>query len=95
MMLSGEGGDDELYSNYKFNGGPGDDLLNGNGDDKQIFRGGGGEDRIKSTNRADDTIYARDGDHDTISCGGGEDTVYFDKGVDEVNPLACEHRIGE
>jgi len=31
---------------------------------------------------------------DNVSCGGNEDTVYFDKGVDSVNPANCENRVG-
>jgi hypothetical protein len=32
---------------------------------------------------------------DTVACGPEEDTVYFDKGVDSVNPVTCENRISE
>jgi hypothetical protein len=27
------------------------------------------------------------------SCAGGTDTVYFDKRIDDVNPVNCENRI--
>ena len=40
------------------------------------------------------TIYAEDGERDVIGCGG-EDTVYFDQGIDEVNRLNCENRNPE
>jgi hypothetical protein len=26
-------------------------------------------------------------------CGEGTDTVYFDEGLDEVDPITCENRI--
>jgi hypothetical protein len=42
-----------------------------------------------------DTIYVQDGARDTVACGPEEDTVYFDKGVDSVNPVTCENRISE
>lgn len=36
-----------------------------------------------------------DGEKDTVSCGGGRDTVYFDKGIDSVNAINCEKCIGK
>lgn len=61
----------------------------------RVIRGGSGEDRISSSGDVADTIYARDGDRDTVSCGPKEDTVYFDKGIDTVNPINCEKRIAQ
>ena len=41
-----------------------------------------------------DTIYVSDGERDTVSCGGGKDTVYFDKGLDKFRlHSGCENRI--
>ncbi len=96
-ILGGEG-DDDLYGNGKLDGGPGSDYIEGShahGRSERILIGGPGTDRILSNKFADDTIYAEDGERDVISCGGGEDTVYFDKGIDSVNPLNCENRIGK
>ncbi len=103
-VLSGGGGDDYLYGHNRLDGGPGDDDIEAvsqsggfaeGGAAPRTLTGGSGNDHIVSTERYDDTIYARDGERDRISCGGGEDTVYFDKGIDEVNPINCEHRIGK
>jgi hypothetical protein len=34
-----------------------------------------------------------DNTRDTIGCGGGTHTVYYDSGIDSVNPTNCENRI--
>jgi len=60
-----------------------------------VIRGGSGEDRISSSGDAADTIYALDGDRDTVSCGPKEDTVYLDKSIDTVNPIHYEKRIAQ
>jgi hypothetical protein len=57
---------------------------------KTVLKGGPGLDLIRGDVSAD-TIYAQDGEKDTISCGGGTDTVYFDRGIDSVNPVNCEN----
>jgi Ca2+-binding RTX toxin-like protein len=96
-LLDGGSGPDWLYGDSKPCGGLGDDDLDGayafGG--KRLIRGGPGEDRITSAGKAVDTIYVQDGVRDTVACGPEEDTVYFDKGVDSVNPVTCEKRISE
>lgn len=40
------------------------------------------------------TVYAQDGEHDTISWGSSpDDTLYYDAGIDSVNPARCERPI--
>jgi hypothetical protein len=43
----------------------------------------------------DDTFYAQDGERDTIGCGDGTDTVYFDNGIDAINARSCEKLVGK
>ncbi|MCW2985093.1 MAG: hypothetical protein JWR63_2663 [Conexibacter sp.] len=91
--LIGNGGDDDLNGadgNEKLDGGPGNDHLDGGfGDD--IIVGGPGQDRISGDLAGgdcgplwckypygNDTIYAQDGEVDSIVCGFGTDTVYAD-----------------
>ena len=83
-------GDDELI------GSDGRDFMVGFGG-SDVYRGGSrgdgvdadeesvnpGEDTV-STSGGPDFIDAIDGELDTISCGRGEDTVFFDVGLDEV-----------
>ena len=39
-------------------------------------------------------VYIQDGERDTISCGSSpDDIVYYDAGIDSVNPANCERRI--
>jgi len=38
-------------------------------------------------------VYAQDGERDEIDCEGNTDTVYYDAGIDVVNPFTCENRI--
>ena len=60
----------------------------------RIIAGGTGEDRITSQRETDDTIHVSDGERDAVDdCGEGTDTVYFDEGLDEVDPITCENRI--
>jgi hypothetical protein len=58
-------------------GGPGNDVLSG-GPSADVLNGGPGRDIINGGG-GPDTIYARDGQRDTITCGTGRDTVYADK----------------
>jgi Ca2+-binding RTX toxin-like protein len=97
-VLIGGRGEDTVAGWTKLYGGAGNDELDGTGTPcvrgtPMSIRGGAGTDRIRSGG-FDDTINARDGERDTVSCGSGEDTVYFDKGTDSVNPITCEHRRG-
>jgi len=102
--IDGGGGDDTLRANDgndRLDGGPGnDDIDAGFGDDTIV--GGPGRDRIAGDRRGgdcgpvwcklpfgNDTIYAKDGEQDSISCGFGEDTVYADA-IDVVDS-DCEH----
>jgi hypothetical protein len=84
-------------------GGAGDDMLDGGfGDD--VITGGPGRDDIAADTRGgdcgpvwckypfgNDTVDARDGEQDSITCGWGDDTVYADA-VDVVDG-DCEHVI--
>ena len=91
--ISGLGGNDVLRGSNgadTIDGGAGDDDIDaGYGDD--TITGGPGRDRISADLRSggcgplwcdlpfgNDTIYARDGEADSISCGSGQDTVYAD-----------------
>ncbi|MCW3022771.1 MAG: hypothetical protein JWR30_2093 [Conexibacter sp.] len=102
-VLIGNGGDDELRGAGgadKLDGGPGNDKLDGGyGDD--VITGGPGKDTISGDLAGgdcgpiwchlpygNDTIYAQDGEVDSISCGIGEDVVYADA-ADVVAP-GCE-----
>ena len=94
-LLSGGSGDDYLYGYNKLYGGSGDDVIHGSSTEagfRRIIVGGPGEDDIRSYVYTSDTIRAADDERDTVNCGGGTDTIYFDRGLDEVNPLSCENR---
>jgi Ca2+-binding RTX toxin-like protein len=97
-VLSGGSGDDHLYGHNRLSGGPGDDTIRGsrpNGTQRsRSMTGGSGTDQISSEGYVKDTIYAQDGEKDTIDCGGGIDTVHFDAEKDSANPRTCENRIG-
>ncbi len=80
-IVDGGPGNDTLY------GGPGNDVLYG-GKGNDTITGGSGKDRIIG-GPGNDTIYARDGQRDSIDCGSGNDTVYADK-TDTV-AKNCEH----
>jgi len=59
-------------------------------DGKDTLGGGSGEDEFDAGGGAD-TIEAADNEADTISCGGGNDIVFFDQGVNTfLNANACE-----
>ncbi len=97
-LIVGGNGEDYIYGHNRLQGGPGDDHIYGayvykNGVTREIT-GGDGTDRIRSGGVANDTIRVRDNEHDVVSCGGGTDKVFFDKGIDSVHPLNCEERIG-
>lgn len=101
-MQGGLGNDDlnGADGSEKIDGGPGDDHLDGGfGDD--VITGGPGKDRISGDLAGgdcgplwcklpygNDTIYAQDGEVDSIACGWGTDTVYADAS-DQVAP-DCE-----
>jgi hypothetical protein len=91
--ISGGGGDDTLKASDAadtLDGGPGNDNIDGGfGDD--TITGGPGQDNISGDRRGgdcgpiwckfpfgNDTIDARDGERDSITCGLGEDTVLAD-----------------
>jgi len=70
----------------------GSDTINGSG--PRGILGGPGNDTVRSTGATNDTIYVSDGERDTVGCGGGTDTVYFDKGVDTfIDNSSCENRV--
>jgi Ca2+-binding RTX toxin-like protein len=91
--LTGNGGDDDLNGAdgaEKLDGGPGNDHLDGGFGDDTII-GGPGQDKISGDLAGgdcgplwckypygNDTIYAQDGEVDSILCGFGTDTVYAD-----------------
>jgi Ca2+-binding RTX toxin-like protein len=102
--IRGNGGNDTLRGSdgaETLDGGPGDDDIDGGmGDD--TITGGPGRDNISGDRRGgdcgpvwcklpfgNDTIDARDGEVDSVSCGFGEDTVYADAG--DVVSGDCEH----
>jgi Ca2+-binding RTX toxin-like protein len=91
--IAGRGGNDVLKAGNgadTIDGGAGDDDIDaGYGDD--TITGGPGRDRISGDQRSggcgpvwcdqpfgNDTIYAQDGEPDSIACGYGQDTVYAD-----------------
>jgi serralysin len=86
-------GDDELFAvggeDVLFGFG-GSDLLRGGGqadfiiaDDSRAQTFNPGEDTVRGDSGADE-IFAQDGYRDTIYCGAGKDTVFFDRRLDEV-----------
>jgi hypothetical protein len=102
--IRGAGGNDTLRGSdgaETLDGGPGnDDIDGGFGDD--TITGGPGRDSIAGDRRGgdcgpvwcklpfgNDTIDARDGEIDSVSCGFGEDTVYAD--ANDVVAGDCEH----
>jgi Ca2+-binding RTX toxin-like protein len=102
--IRGAGGNDTLRGSdgaETLDGGPGnDDVDGGMGDD--TITGGPGRDNLSGDRRGgdcgpvwcklpfgNDTIDARDGEIDSVTCGIGEDTVYADAG--DVVSGDCEH----
>jgi Ca2+-binding RTX toxin-like protein len=88
--LSGEGGSDSLYGRGGEDtliGGPGSDALIGGAGDDVKLDGGLGADTVYGDNpevpteAGNDTIDVKDGlTNDTVDCGPGADTVFFDEG---------------
>jgi Ca2+-binding RTX toxin-like protein len=81
----------------RFEGNLGNDSLYGRGGDDQLIGGLGadaligesGEDNLEG-GLGNDTIDAKDGEPgDTVDCGLGTDTVFFDEGIDSVTN--CEN----
>ena len=81
--LSGEGGNDSLYGR-----GGDDNLIGGSGADALI--GGLGADDLEG-GPGNDTIDVKDGQTDSVDCGLGADTVFFDEGIDSLTD-DCENR---
>ena len=93
-------GNDKLYGGAgqdEVNGYEGNDFLHG-GSEKDFIRDGNGKDQIKAGDGSDtiETGYINrpsvtrpDGLVDTVDCGSGTDTVYFQKGSDKIN-ANCE-----
>lgn len=93
-VIRGENDADSL------NGIQGNDTVSGRGgadtvvgmDGNDTLIGGGGADNFEAGPGAD-TIRAADNQADQIDCGGGNDTVFFDQGVDAfLNAAACENK---
>lgn len=98
-LYGGSGNDKLVGQGYTYmNGGPGNDLLiagRGGGE----LHGGPGNDRLVAGAVAtdifgeagNDTVWARNGEQDTIDCGDGQDTAYVDTQEDGV--FDCENVI--
>jgi Ca2+-binding RTX toxin-like protein len=74
--VHGDAGDDTLVAaagNDTVDGGAGDDDVEG-GPGSDVLTGGAGIDALAGGPGAD-TIHATDGERDSVSCGGGADTV--------------------
>jgi Ca2+-binding RTX toxin-like protein len=106
ITMSGGGGNDDLESGGgpdTVDGGAGDDHIDaGYGDDK--VTGGPGKDTIYADKQGgdcgpiwciypygNDTVYAQDGEADSIYCGFGTDTVYAD--ASDVVDGDCENVV--
>ena len=82
------------YRNNHIEGYPGADELAGLGGDDYLD-GGPGSDALRA-GADSDTIYAIDGEADTVYCGDGIDTVHYDQGLDTFSgdstspPSSCE-----
>ena len=95
--IEGGPGTDFVAGHSRLLGGTGDDRISGEtgvvGGPRGIL-GGAGEDCVDSREDTNDTIYVSDGQRDTVGCGDGTDTVYFDKGIDKfVDNSGCENRV--
>ena len=96
-LLRGGAGNDVLRGiagNDQIDGGPGDDTIHGGADDDTIF-GGPGRDLINGDGDysgtalgGNDTIQARDGEVDQVTCGWGADTAVLDAA--DVEDVDCE-----
>ena len=66
--------------------------MNGTATDDDTLNGGRGGDEFDAGGGAD-TIQAVDNEADQISCGRGDDKVFFDQGLDTfLNANACEDK---
>jgi Ca2+-binding RTX toxin-like protein len=61
-------------------------------DQADVIRGSQRRDHLEGY-PGSDTLYAQDGKADRISCGDGNDTVYYDEGLDSFTFDDCETRI--
>jgi hypothetical protein len=96
-LLRGGAGNDTLRGiagNDQVDGGAGDDTIHGGADDDTIF-GGPGRDSINgdgdysgTTLGGNDTIKARDGEVDRVTCGWGADSAEVD--ADDLEDVDCE-----
>ncbi len=78
-LISGLAGDDCLFGNKgadRLFGGDGADQISG-GNSRDRVNGGRGADTVRSGN-ARDVVKVRDGEADTVDCGGGDDRVIAD-----------------
>jgi Ca2+-binding RTX toxin-like protein len=99
-VAKGGAGNDYLVGYNKFISGRGDNI-DGTARAEETpdegprgILGGPGNDTVRSSGATSDTIYISDGERDTVGCGGGTDTVYFDNGVDRfIYNSSCEHRV--
>ena len=88
-VVLGGGGDDTLDGGDNVDllaGGPGEDLLTGS-EGSDVLEGGPGRDRING-DIGTDTVFAVDGDPDTIDCGPGDDVALIDRA--DRQPENCE-----
>ena len=92
----GPGSNQNVHSDVEnLSGGPERDHFVGS-DAANVLRGGQGEDELKGGpgqdtlegGEDDDAIFARDGEHDTVDCGFGDDSATIDA-IDTVTK--CEH----
>jgi hypothetical protein len=96
-VLRGGAGNDTLRGiagNDQIDGGAGDDTIHGGADDDTIV-GGPGRDSINGDGDysgtalgGNDTIKARDGEVDQVTCGWGADTAEVDAG--DIEDVDCE-----
>lgn len=94
--VDGGDGDDTIdggNGNDTLNGGPGRDTIEGKGGNDEVIGGPGLDSLVGDSSRTategNDTIYARDGERDQVTCGLGADVVTGDQ-IDVVEPSNCE-----
>jgi hypothetical protein len=98
--LQGNDTVDGFTGNDTIEGGEGEDNLIG-AKDSDTVDGGNGKDIIDLAQfdtggshdeglggNSNDTVKAKDGNHDVIDCGNGKDTVFYDQGIDSITK--CE-----
>jgi hypothetical protein len=74
------GGDDQVFGDVgadTIDAGPGADWVDAGPGNDRITAGPGADHGLAGS--GDDVVYARDGQHDAISCGPGRDTVYAER----------------